>query len=142
MNETSNVKRALASFGDLLPPATAKTRATAEAGSKKGRFYKLLTKEFRRDGFQYRQIVREGDAAIYEQRWTGCAEPSPAYEVIRIRRRDGFQIGDRFVEPAEVYPASEVWGVDGFTFTNRNKAWAKFSEISLEEPARRGREVN
>jgi hypothetical protein len=142
VNEASNVKRALASVGDLLPPATAETRATAEAGSKKGRFYKLLTKEFRRGGFQYRQIAREGDAAIYEQRWTGCAEPSPAYEVIRIRRREGFRIGTRFVEPAEVYPASEAWGVDGFTFTNRNKAWAKFSEISLEEPARRRREVN
>jgi hypothetical protein len=142
VNEASNVKRALASVGDLLPPATAKTRATAEAGSKKGRFYKLLTKEFRRGGFQYRQIAREGDAAIYEQRWTGCAEPSPAYEVIRIRLREGFQIGTRFVEPAEVYPASEVWGVDGFTFTNRNKAWAKFFEILLEEAARRGREVN
>jgi len=62
--------------------------------------------------------------------------------VIRIRRRDGFQISDRFVEPAEVYPRSELWGVDGFTFTNRDKAWAKFSEISLEEPAKTGREVN
>lgn len=142
MSGTSNIERALASVGDLIPPATRKTRATAEGGSKKGRFYKLLTKEFRRDGFQYRQIAREGDAAIYEQRWTGCAEPSPAYEVIRIRRREGFQIGTRFVEPAEVYPASKLWGVDGFTFTDRNKAWAKFFEISLEEPERTGKEVN
>jgi len=53
-------------------------------------------------------MAREGDAAIYEQRWTGCAEPSIVYEVIRIRRRDGFQIDDRFVEPAEVYPNSEA----------------------------------
>jgi hypothetical protein len=139
VNEASNVKRVLASVGDLMPPATAKTRATAEAGSKKGRFYKLLAKEFRRDGFQYRQIARKGDAAIYEQRWLGCAEPSPFYEVVRIRRRDGFQIGNRFVKAAEIYPNSEAWGVDGFTFANRNKAWAKFFEISLEEAARRGR---
>jgi hypothetical protein len=32
--------------------------------------------------------------------------------------------------------------VDGFTFTDRDQAWAKFFEISLEEPARTGREVN
>jgi hypothetical protein len=32
--------------------------------------------------------------------------------------------------------------VDGFTFTDRNKAFDKFFEISLEEPARTGREVN
>ena len=51
-----------------------KTRATAEAGGKKGPFHKPLPKEFRRDGFQYRQIAREGDAAIYEQTWNGCAE--------------------------------------------------------------------
>jgi hypothetical protein len=105
-----------------------------------------LPKEFRRDGFNYRQIAREGDAALYEQRWTGCAEPSVCYEVIRIRRRDGFQIAGRFVEPAEVYPNSEAWGVDGFTFTDRNKAFDKFFEISLgepaKEPARKRREVN
>jgi hypothetical protein len=128
--------------GDPIPSSATKTSATAEGGSKKGRFYKLLAKEFRRGGFQYRQIAREGNAAIYEQAWPGCAEPSPSYEVVRIRRREGFQIGNRFVNAAEIYPNSAAWGVDGFTFTNRNKAWAKFSEISLEEPARRGREVN
>jgi hypothetical protein len=114
----------------------------AEGGTKKGRFYEPLEKEFHRDGCQYRQIAREGDAAIYEQAWLGCAEPSPSYEVIRIRRREGFQIGRRFVEPAEVYAPSKLWGVDGFTFTNRNTARDKFFEISLEEPARKGREVN
>ena len=61
-----------------LDTATAKkTRATAEARSQKQPSYKPLPKEFRRDGFQYRQIAREGNAAIYEQQWTGCAEPSP-----------------------------------------------------------------
>jgi hypothetical protein len=142
MSGTSNIERALASVGDLIPPATAKTRSTAEGGSKKGHFYKLLAKEFRRGGFQYRQIARERNAAIYEQAWPGCAERSPSYEVVRIRHREGFQIGNRFVRAAEIYPNSEAWGVDGFTFTNRNKAWAKFSEIPLEEPARRRREVN
>jgi hypothetical protein len=101
-----------------------------------------LRTQFRRDGFNYRQIVRKGDGAIYEQTWDGCPDPSVSYEVVRIRCREGFRIGGRFVEPAEVYPVSKLWGVDGFTFTNRNNAWAKFSEISLEEPARTGREVN
>jgi hypothetical protein len=121
--------------GDLIPATTLKTRATAEAHPKERHSHKPLPKEFRRVGFNYRQIARQGDAAIYEQTWLGCPEPSRSYEVIRIRRREGFQIGGRFVEPAEVYPASEVWGVDGFTFTNRKKAWAKFFGISLEEPA-------
>jgi hypothetical protein len=106
-----------------------KTRARAEAGSKKCRFCKPLPTQFRRDGFTYRQIAREGKAAIYEQTWCGCSEPSVSYEVIRIRRRDGFQIGGRFVEPAETYPASEMWGIDGFTFTDKDAAFAKLREI-------------
>jgi hypothetical protein len=109
---------------------TIKTRARTEAGGKKGLFYKPLPTRFRRDGFQYRQIARERDATIYEQIWSGCSEPSVCYEVIRIRRRDGFQIGRRLVEPAEVYPSSGAWGVDGFTLTDKDAAFAKLREVA------------
>ena len=129
MNEAPNVQRALASVGDLMPPVTANTRATTEAGSKKGH-YKPLPKEFRRGGFAYKQVARQGNGAIYEQRWTGCAEPSVCYEVVRIRRRDGFQIGEKFVEPAELYPNSKAWGTNGFTFTDKNAAFAKLRELA------------
>jgi hypothetical protein len=76
------------------------------------------------------QIAREGDAAIFEQRWTGCAEPSVCFEVVRVKRRDGFHIGGRFVGPAEVYPNSEAWGLHGFTFTDRDAAFAKLRELA------------
>jgi len=112
-----------------MPVSAQKTRATAEGGSKKGRSYKPLPKEFRRGGFEYRQIYRDGDAAIYEQTWSGCRNPSVCYEVIRIRRREAFQIEGRFVEPAEVYPNSEAWGVDGFTLTDKDVAFAKLGEL-------------
>jgi hypothetical protein len=88
-----------------------------------------LPKEFRHDGFTYRQIARQGNAAIYEQTWNGCSNPSVCYEVVRIRRREGFQVGDRFVEPAEIYPNSETWGTDGFTFTDKDAAFAKLREL-------------
>ena len=119
------------SVGELIPLREPKTRATAEGGIKKCHSYKPLPKEFRRDGFTYRQIARERNAAIYEQRWTGCAEPTVSYEVIRIRQREGFEIGARFVEPAEVYPNSESWGVDGFTLANRGAVLAKFRSFSI-----------
>ena len=109
-----------------------KTRATAEAWGKKRHSYKPLPTRFRRDGFDYHQIAREGDAAIYEQRWTGCCNPSVSYEVVRIRRREGFQIDGRFVEPAEVYPKSQAWGVDGFTLTDKDAAFAKLREIAAQ----------
>jgi hypothetical protein len=108
-----------------------KTRATPEAWGKKGH-YRPLPKEFRRDGFTYRQIAREGDAVIYGQSWNGCPNPSVCYEIVRIRRREGFQIGGRFVEPAEVYPNSEAWGVDGFTVTDKEEAFAKLHALRSE----------
>jgi hypothetical protein len=115
--------------GDSILAPTLKARATAEALGKKRHFCKRLPTRFRRDGFDYRQIAREGNAAIYEQTWSGCSEASVCYEVIRIRCRDGFQIGDRFVEAAEVYPNSEAWGVDGFTFTDKDAAFAKLCQL-------------
>ena len=106
-----------------------KTRATAEAWGKKCHSCKPLPTRFRRDGFNYQQIARQGDVAIYKQSWSGCSNPSVCYEVVRIRRRDGFQIGGRFVAPAEIYPSSGAWGVDGFTLTDKDAAFAKLREV-------------
>jgi len=117
-------KHALALVGAPIPPSTRKTRATAEAGTRKSH-YNQLPKEFRRDGFSYRQMAREGDAAIYEQRWNGRRNPSVSYEVIRVRRREGFRIGNRFIPPAEVYPRSEQWGELGWTFCGKDTAFVK-----------------
>jgi len=107
-----------------------KTRARSKAWGKKRHSCKPLPTRFRRDGFDYRQIARDGAAAIYEQTWSGCSNPSACYEVLRIRHREGFQIGARFVEPAEVYPNSEAWGVDGFTLTDKDAAFAKLRELA------------
>lgn len=111
-----------------LPSLATKTRATTERGGKKCRSYKQLKTRFRHDGFDYHQIAREGEvAAIYEQRWPGSE--NVRYEVIRIRRREGFDIGNSFVEPGEVYPNSEAWGADGFTLTDKDAAFAKLRAI-------------
>ena len=142
MTTPSRQKRGRTFVGGLIPPPGRKTSATAEGSSKKGHFYRPLRKEFCRNGFRYRRTAREGNAALYEQRWTGCPDAAACFEVIRVRLREAFQIGGRSVEPAEIYPKSDAWGVDGFAFTDRDKAWAKFFEISLEEPARTGKEVN
>ena len=115
---------------DSIPLSPPKTSRTAEAGSEKGHSYKPLPTRFRHHGFDYRQIIREANAAIYEQIWSGCSNPAVCYEVIRIRRREGFEIAARFVAPAEVYPNSETWGVDGFTLTDKQAAFAKMREVA------------
>jgi len=91
-----------------------------------------LPTRFRHSGFDYRQIAREGNVAIYEQIWNCCSNPAVCYEVIRIRHREGFQIGDRFVEPAEVYPNSEAWGVDSWTMQDKVAAFRKLREAVVE----------
>jgi hypothetical protein len=110
-----------------------KAISTAEARVKNRHSYKPLASRFRRDGFDYRQIAREGNAAIYEQRWTGYAEPSVCYEIIRVKRREGFEIAGRWIPPAEVYPNSEAWGVDGFTVTDKDAAFAKLRQMRFEQ---------
>jgi hypothetical protein len=122
--------RRLVAVPSSMELSRAKTRAAAEAWGKERHFYKPLPTQFRHNGFEYRRIAHERNAAIYEQRWGGCADPGVCYEVIRIRRREGFQIDARLVEAAEVYPNSEAWGVDGFTLTDRDAAFAKLRELS------------
>jgi hypothetical protein len=107
-----------------------RTRARAEARTKERHSCKPLRKQFRRDSFNYRQIAREGDIALYEQRWTGCPDPAACFEVILVRRREGFRIGRRFIEPAEVYPPSQRWGELGWTFCDKNAAFAKLRAIT------------
>ena len=71
-----------------LPPASIKTSPTETVTVRKGH-YEPITTSFKHDGFQYRQIAREGDVAIYEQRWIrpgGELSENIAYEVVRIQR--------------------------------------------------------
>jgi hypothetical protein len=98
----------------------------------RGASLRPIRTRFRRGGFDYRQIAREGDWAIYEQRWRGSE--NVAYEVVRIRLGSGLLLGQ------EVYPSFEKWGVDAKTLTDRDAAFHKLREIaaSLNAPARVG----
>jgi hypothetical protein len=133
--------RGPAFVGDLIPPPTRKARSRAVSTSKRGQCYKLLETQFQRGGFSYKQIAREKDVAIFEQAWRRSSEPSICWEVVIIRRHSGKTIKGHWVEPSEFYPSSSEWGKYGFTFPNRDKALAKFFEMSLEEPAKTGKEV-
>ncbi len=130
MSEPPQTERAPAFSRDSIPLPSRKANATAEGGAKKRHSYKPLPKEFRRGGFSYKQIARQRDVAIYQQTWNGCRNPSISYEIIRIRRREGFQIGEKLIEPYEIYPNSDAWGVDGFTVTDKEAAFAKLRELS------------
>src|SRR5262249_28032512 len=114
---------------NLMPRRAPKNRAKAISISKRGQCYKLLERHFQRDQFNYKQLVRQGDAAIYSQTWRGCSEPSIIFEVIWVRRHNGKEIKGQWVEPSEFYPSSTEWGKYGFTFTHEDAAFAKLREL-------------
>jgi len=80
---------------------------------------KTIAPEFTRDGFNYKQIWRQNDVAVYEY---GCPG---RYEVIVIKREPACisPNGGTFPE-RERYPRSHQWGQYGWTLTDR--------EIALE----------
>ena len=89
--------------------------------------YKLLKTEFESKGFKFKQIERNGDAAIYlktKGNWKG-------WEVIKISRHNGYTLGGSIIEPSETYPSSSMWGQSGFTyfFEDKQFAYKKFNEF-------------
>lgn len=88
---------------------------------------KTLPLTFRADRFNFTQLTRSGDLAIYRKE-----KPATNYvgfEVIRIQRHNGFEIKGRKVEPTEFYPGNEKWGVDGFTCMTEARAQEKLAEL-------------
>ncbi len=109
------------------PASGIKRPPSAEGGDKNGHFYRPLATRFRHDGFDFDQILREGDFAIFGQSKAGRVM---AYEVVHIRRHEGFAISGRQVEPAEFYPRSEDWGSYGWSLPTREAAFAKLNMIA------------
>jgi len=109
------------------PDRGIKTISSVAGVGKKGQSYKPLKTQFRRGGFDYRQITREGDFAIFEQRWGNS--PNVCYEVVVIKRHDGFYKGDQFIEAAETIASSERWGEHGWTVLTRDDALDKLNQL-------------
>ena len=115
-------------FGRSAPLLAPKTCATAERRGKTCHSCKPLPKEFHRDGFAYREILRATSTAIYEQVWIGSS--NRCFEVIRVRCRSGFAIGETLIEPYEIYPNSRAWGTDAWTVQDKESAFRKFREVA------------
>jgi hypothetical protein len=104
-----------------------KTRAAEECSARKGHYKPIATK-FKHGEFNYRQITREGDVAIYEQRWRDSE--NVCYEVVRIRRHEAKTFPGGKSSPArEAYPSSATWGDLGWTVTTLDAAYAKLRAL-------------
>ena len=88
---------------------------------------KILPKVIQNKGFTLKQIKRVGDKAIYEQTKKDYTHTS--FEVIRISRHSGYELAGAKIAPAETYPGSSQWGINGWTYTTLADAEKKFKSL-------------
>lgn len=89
--------------------------------------YVPLKTDFTSQGFKYLQLKRIGDVAIFKQ---SKSKRIVSFEVIIVKRHEGYTLKDTWIEPAEIYPSTSQWGSSGWTFKDIKKAEEKFDEIS------------
>lgn len=88
---------------------------------------KILEKQFKANKFNFKQITRVGDAAIYQK--TAVDGKALSIEVIRIKSHNGYEIGGVQIPASEVYPSSSQWGLYGWTYNRMEDAEKKFNAI-------------
>jgi hypothetical protein len=80
-----------------------------------------IQKSFRRKGFDFKQVKRAGDIAIYEKRHPNHSMPS--WEVVVIQHCPDRDFGHGTITPAhEHMPGDELWGKDGWTCMTEREA--------------------
>ena len=90
--------------------------------------------QFRRDGIDFRQIRREGNAAVYELSkpiWSTCR-----YETVVILHHSPRRIGEVEIGASEGYPCTNQWGRLGWSYPDLACAKAKLQAI-VEKQARK-----
>lgn len=93
---------------------------------------KKLEKEITKKGFKYTQVKREGNKAIYLQERLEKNSTLKKYEVIQIKKHDGYEINGVKILPSEVYPSSTQWGTHGWTFEDLEDAEKKYKKLKTD----------
>ena len=92
---------------------------------------KTLEPQFTDRGFNFTQVVRRGDLAVFhKKRVDGVAE---CWETVRIGRHNGYKIGGKAIAPAETFPPSSAWGSQGWTYSDEGAALDKMSQLEIAE---------
>ena len=89
--------------------------------------YKTIPSVFKKKGFTYTQLKREGNRAIFQQTREGSCLNN--YEVVKIGRHNGYLMGGVMIEPAETYPGSSLWGITGWTCTSIDDAMKRYDDL-------------
>ena len=95
---------------------------------------KRLPEKFTRNRYQFDQLCRTDDTAIYIQHIKGRQK---AFEVvvITVADRKAVKVSGRVAweacQPYECYPSSEAWGNSGWTYTSEADARAKYDLLNV-----------
>jgi len=92
--------------------------------------YKVIPPLFKKKGFTYKQVKREGNRAIFSQTREGSSVSN--FEVVKLGRHNGYVMGGVRIEPAETYPGSSLWGISGWTCTSLEDAENKFNKLVVD----------
>lgn len=88
--------------------------------------YKPLSESFTKKGWDFKRVDREGNVAIYEVSKGNFI----SYEVILIQKHNGIKYPNgAYCEPAEFYPPSSSWGINGFTYRSLTNAREKYKSL-------------
>jgi len=87
---------------------------------------KKIEKSFKKHGFDFKQIKRVGDVAIFEQSKPTWPAGDVRYEIIKIGRHSGYYLGGSKLEPSETYPGGSLWGIQGWTAVTLERAEEHF----------------
>ncbi len=93
---------------------------------------------YKKNGFYYKLLKREGDIAIFQQRLDenkGCL----AFEVIIVQKGEEYEMAGMKIEAHEYAPGNEQFGMKGWSFSTLEKAEIKFKELlnKVNEPSKR-----
>jgi hypothetical protein len=90
--------------------------------------YKTIPTQFKKKGFTYTQLKREGKRAIFQQTRAGSVVNN--YEVVKIGRHNGYVMGGSSIEPAETYPGSSLWGITAWTCSSIESAMQRYDALN------------
>jgi hypothetical protein len=90
--------------------------------------YKTIPTQFKKKGFTYTQLKRDGKRAIFQQTRPGSVVNN--YEVVKIGRHIGYTMGGSSIEPAETYPGSSLWGITAWTCSSIESAMQRYDALN------------
>lgn len=88
----------------------------------------LLSTEYKKYGYTFKQVDRQGDVAIYSQSNEDRNEPI-AYIVFIVQKQEASTIYGRDYPPKETTPGNSLWGQYAYTCHTLNRAEIRMKQL-------------